>query len=47
MGVPLESVLADPMGYTPSQIEQIKQARRAEVLDQSGADLSAFLVTEQ
>lgn len=46
MGVPLESVLADPLGYSPSQIAQIKQARRAEALDATGADLSAFLVTE-
>ena len=47
MGVPLESVLADPMGYSPSQIEQVKQARRAEALDRSGTDLSAFLVTDE
>lgn len=46
IGVPLEAVLADPMGYSPSQIKQIKQARRAEVLDQAGADLSQFLVDE-
>ncbi|KAB1662826.1 phage portal protein [Pseudoclavibacter sp. CFCC 13611] len=30
IGVPLEAVLADPMGYTPSQIEKIHQARLAE-----------------
>ncbi|MFV0432530.1 MAG: phage portal protein, partial [Leucobacter sp.] len=46
IGVPLESVLADPLGYSPSQIDQIKRARRSEALDQAGADLSAFLVTE-
>lgn len=46
IGVPLEAVLADPMGYSPSQIEQIKQARRSEALDTTGADLSAFLVDE-
>ncbi|QNN63999.1 phage portal protein [Leucobacter denitrificans] len=47
MGVPLEAVLADPLGYSPSQIEQIKQARRSEALDATGADLSAFLVTDE
>lgn len=46
IGVPLESVLAEPLGYSPSQIAQIRQARRAEALDKAGADLSAFLVTE-
>lgn len=45
IGVPLEAVLADPMGYTPAQIDQIKRARRAAALDASGVDLSAFLVT--
>lgn len=44
IGVPLESVLADPMGYSPSQIEQIKQARRSAALDQAGTDLGALLV---
>ncbi|MBX0299396.1 phage portal protein [Cryobacterium sp. 1639] len=47
IGVPLESVLADPLGYSPSQIAQIRQARRAEALDASGADLSTFLVTAE
>lgn len=47
IGVPLEAVLADPLGYSPSQIAQIKQARRAEALDATGADLSAFLVTDE
>lgn len=47
IGVPLEAVLADPLGYSPSQIAQIKQARRAEALDTVGTDLSAFLVTDQ
>lgn len=46
IGVPLTAVLADPLGYSPSQIEQIRQARRAEALDATGADLSAFLVSE-
>ena len=46
MGVPLESALADPLGYSPSQIAQIKQARRAEALDRSGADLDSFLVDQ-
>ncbi len=47
IGVPLEAVLADPLGYSPSEIAQIKQARRSEVLDATGADLSAFLVTDE
>lgn len=47
IGVPLEAVLADPLGYSPSEIAQIKQARRAEALDATGADLSAFLVTDE
>ncbi|MBG6237393.1 hypothetical protein IWX78_000336 [Mycetocola sp. CAN_C7] len=46
IGVPLASVLADPMGYSPSQIEQVMQAQRAAQLSQAGTDLSAFLVTE-
>lgn len=44
IGVPLAAVLANPMGYTPSQIDQIMQAQRAAALTSSGADLSAFLV---
>lgn len=47
IGVPLASVLADPMGYTPTQIEQIMQAQRAAALTQSGADLSAFLIADE
>jgi hypothetical protein len=46
IGVPLVAVLADPMGYSPSQITTIMQGKRAEALTASGADLSAFLVTE-
>lgn len=46
IGVPLTSVLADPMGYSPSQIEQVMQARRAEALTTTGVDLTAFLVDE-
>lgn len=46
MGVPLAAVLANPLGYSPAEIEQITAQRRAEALDQVGADLSAFLVDE-
>ena len=46
IGVPLAAVLADPMGYSPSQIDTIMQGKRAEALTASGADLSAFLVSE-
>jgi hypothetical protein len=44
IGVPLAAVLANPMGYSPSQIDQIMQAQRAAALTSSGVDLSAFLV---
>ncbi|WP_166786262.1 phage portal protein [Cryobacterium psychrophilum] len=44
IGVPLASVLADPMGYSPSQIDSIMQAQRRETLNRSGMDLSAFLI---
>jgi hypothetical protein len=47
IGVPLASVLADPMGYTPSQIDSIMQAQRADALSKAGTDLSAFLVAEE
>ncbi|MGV8883454.1 MAG: phage portal protein [Rhodoglobus sp.] len=46
IGVPLAAVLADPLGYTPSQIDQIMQAQRAAALTATGADLSAFLVSD-
>lgn len=44
IGVPLASVLAEPMGYSPTQIDEIMQAQRAAALNASGTDLSAFLV---
>lgn len=46
MGVPLAAVLANPLGYSPAEIDQIIVQRRAEALDTAGADLSAFLVDE-
>ncbi len=46
IGVPLASLLANPLGYSPTEISQITDARRAEALDKMGADLSAFLVAE-
>lgn len=46
IGVPLASVLADPMGYQPPQIEQVLKAQRTEAMTRGGFDLSAFLVDE-
>lgn len=46
IGVPLAAVLADPMGYTPSQIDQIMMAQRAEALNRTGADLTSFLIAD-
>lgn len=46
IGVPLASILANPLGYSPAEIEQITVQRRADALDQTGADLSAFLIEE-
>ncbi|WP_448810462.1 phage portal protein [Agromyces bauzanensis] len=46
MGVPLPTVLADPLGYTPAQIEQVMQQQRAAALNSAGVDLSAFLIGE-
>lgn len=46
MGVPLAAVLANPLGYSPSEIAQITAQRRAEALEKVGTDLSAFLVDE-
>lgn len=46
IGVPLSAVLADPMGYSPSQIDQIMQAQRREALNRTGTDLTAFLIAE-
>jgi len=43
IGVPLETLLADLLGYTPSQIERIRAARRGEALDASGVDLAALI----
>lgn len=33
IGMPLTSVLADPLGYTPEQIEQVRKDRRTESVD--------------
>jgi len=33
IGVPLSVVLADQLGYSPAQIERVREARRAEALD--------------
>jgi len=43
IGVPLETLLADLLGYTPAQIERIRAARRGEALDASGVDLAALI----
>lgn len=47
IGVPLASVLAEPMGYSPSQIDSIMLAKRQEALNNTGFDLSSFLVAEE
>jgi hypothetical protein len=47
IGVPLSAALADPMGYTPAQIENIEQAQRRDALNRAGTDLTAFLVGEE
>lgn len=40
IGVPLESVLADPLGWTPEQIRAAVNARRSALVDQAAADLA-------
>ena len=46
MGVPLSAVLADPLGYSPSQIDGIMRQQRQAVLTASTADLSRLLIED-
>ncbi|QZY52718.1 phage portal protein [Leucobacter tenebrionis] len=46
IGVPLESLLANPLGYTPAEIATIRSQKRAEALDMAGVDLSKFIVED-
>lgn len=46
IGVPLEALLANPLGYTPAEVATIRSQKRAETLDNTGVDLSQFLVEE-
>ena len=46
IGMPLEALLANPLGYTPAEIATIRSQRRAEALDNTGVDLSTFIVDE-
>lgn len=41
MGVPLSSVLADPMGWTPDQIRTALEGRRDELVDRAAASIGA------
>lgn len=43
IGVPLSTVLAEQMGWSPAQIERVRDARRAEALDGAGVDLAGLL----
>lgn len=42
MGVPLSHLLVDPLGYEPAVVAQIMAARRGEMLDRAGTDLSTL-----
>lgn len=43
MGVPLSHLLVDPLGYEPAVVARILEARRAEMLDRAGTDLSSLI----
>lgn len=43
IGVPLRSLLVDPLGYDPATADRIVAAARAERLDQAGTDLARLL----
>lgn len=44
IGVPMSVVLADTLGYTPAQIQRVREARRGDALDQAGVDLQKLAV---
>jgi hypothetical protein len=39
VGIPVEIALANTLGWTPAQLDQLRAARRAEALESAGADL--------
>lgn len=43
MGVPLSHLLVDPLGYEPAVAARIMEARRGEMLDRAGTDLSSLI----
>lgn len=43
MGVPLSIVLEDSMGYSPAQLQRVREALRAEALDTAGVNLSELV----
>ena len=42
VGVPVELALANVLGWTPQQVDQLREARRAAALDAVGLDLAAL-----
>ena len=42
IGMPLESVLADPLGYSPAHIAAVMDAKRSEALLNAGTNLAAL-----
>ncbi|MFV2143212.1 phage portal protein [Isoptericola sp. G70] len=42
VGVPLPVVLEDQMGYTPAQVDRVREAIRTQALDTAGVDLAAL-----
>jgi hypothetical protein len=43
VGVPLTVALSEVLGWTPAQIDQVRQAKRADALDGLGVDLAGVL----
>lgn len=43
VGVPLPVVLADQMGYTPAQVQRVREAIRTQALDSAGIDLTGLV----
>lgn len=40
IGIPLSVIMADTLGFTPAQVERVREAVRAEALDTAGIDLT-------
>ncbi|MGY1680717.1 phage portal protein [Geodermatophilus sp. SYSU D01176] len=47
IGVPLSVVLAEQMGWSPAQVQRVRDARRGEALDGAGLDLTSLLPTAE